>query len=265
MRNEKSLNPVIISFLIFCTIVTTIFPSILSAQTIAILDFENSSGHSEYNYLSKGIPDILLTDMMVSEKLTFIERGRIKEIIKEQKLSLSGLIDEKTSAELGKLTGAELLLTGSFIIDKDILRIDGRIISVKTGKVIYAEKTTGKLSESIIRIVDDLAGALLKALTSEDIDFNLEDLGYTFVEGEESITVYTEPENRYLSTDGKKENYFLIDIIGGKIKEVKERSPLNITVVIDKSGSMESQNKLEYVKDAAIFVVNNLTENDFLS
>lgn len=44
-----------------------------------------------------------------------------------------------------------------------------------------------------------------------------------------------------------------------------ERLPLNLAVVIDRSGSMEGQGKLEYVKQAFDLLVDNLDEGDLLT
>ncbi|MDP6772220.1 MAG: CsgG/HfaB family protein, partial [Anaerolineales bacterium] len=62
---------------------------------------------------------------------TVIERREIAKIIKEQKFSLSGLIDDKTAIEAGKLIGADVsALVHMTFIDKlyyfDIKIIDNR-------------------------------------------------------------------------------------------------------------------------------------------
>ena len=49
--------------------------------------------------------------------------------------------------------------------------------------------------------------------------------------------------------------YLYIDLKADKIESTKERSPLNVSVVIDKSGSMSEKNKLEYVKKAVDYII----------
>lgn len=72
-------------------------------------------------------------------------------------------------------------------------------------------------------------------------------------------------ENKYwLSNHVKKELFVYLTLKGGKAPEKQERVPLNISLVVDRSGSM-SGDKLNYVKKAVDFVIDNLKSEDTLS
>jgi hypothetical protein len=72
-------------------------------------------------------------------------------------------------------------------------------------------------------------------------------------------------ENKYwLSSHVKKELFVYLTLKGGKAPEKQERVPLNISLVVDRSGSM-SGDKLNYVKKAVDFVIDNLKSEDTLS
>jgi Ca-activated chloride channel family protein len=58
--------------------------------------------------------------------------------------------------------------------------------------------------------------------------------------------------------------YLYIEAKAGKYTKQSARTPLNISLVIDRSGSM-SGDKIHYVRKAAEFVVDNLTPDDLLS
>ncbi len=64
---------------------------------------------------------------------------------------------------------------------------------------------------------------------------------------------------------GSSELYLMAKVTGGEDLEQKKRTPLNISLVIDRSGSMSSENKLEKVKKACNLVIKNLTKEDKLS
>lgn len=72
-------------------------------------------------------------------------------------------------------------------------------------------------------------------------------------------------ENTYwLTSHVKKELYAYISLKGGKAPNKEERVPLNVSLVVDRSGSM-SGDKLAYVKKAVDFVIDNLKSEDILS
>ncbi len=74
------------------------------------------------------------------------------------------------------------------------------------------------------------------------------------------------PGNKYvLSSEETKLFLFLkMDMQGIEVMNLS-RPPLNIGLVIDRSGSMEEEKKMEYTKEAAMFLIDNLDSNDFLS
>ena len=58
--------------------------------------------------------------------------------------------------------------------------------------------------------------------------------------------------------------YLYMNLKSGPAKNQKERVPLNISVVLDRSGSMEGE-KMVYAKKAATFLIDQLNNNDILS
>lgn len=83
---------------------------------IAILPFSNKSGKSKYGSIgenvSSSIRSALLNDHAIMEFVNIIDRQQIDQIIEEQKLSQSGLVDSKTSLEIGKLLGVHQIISG---------------------------------------------------------------------------------------------------------------------------------------------------------
>jgi len=59
--------------------------------------------------------------------------------------------------------------------------------------------------------------------------------------------------------------YLFIDLKADKVGTEHDRSPLNIAVVIDRSGSMADKNKLEYVKKAVDYIIDQTGRDDYIS
>ena len=137
--------------------------------TLAVLDFENNSlaDKEKMEPLSKGISSLIVSKMSSIESITFVERERLNDILKELKLEQSSSIDPSTAQQIGKLLGAQTLIVGSFMnFPGDIMRIDLRIIETETGLTLKAEEATGD-TKNIFNIVDDLAAKVTSELGFE--------------------------------------------------------------------------------------------------
>jgi Ca-activated chloride channel family protein len=75
------------------------------------------------------------------------------------------------------------------------------------------------------------------------------------------------PENSYWLPEAKKDEFYLFVLLKAGDKPVTadaERTPLNLSLVVDRSGSMEGD-KIKYTKQAVDYVINQLGENDRIS
>lgn len=115
----------------------------MADKTIAISYFDNTSGDITYNPLSKGIADMLITDLSKIPKLNIVEREKLESLLQEIELGSSKYFDQKTAQKLGQGLGAEAILTGAFLVIDDQLRIDARLVDVESGNILTAEAVSG--------------------------------------------------------------------------------------------------------------------------
>lgn len=71
-------------------------------------------------------------------------------------------------------------------------------------------------------------------------------------------------QNRFYYSGSDSFLYLYSEVSAPKIELVQERTPLNIALVIDRSGSMDGD-KFKFTKDAAKFVIDNLNAKDRVS
>ena len=69
-------------------------------------------------------------------KTTVVDRANIEKVIEEQKMQLSGLIDESTAVEIGKLSGAEIIVTGSISKVGNIYYLNIKLTDVESAQII---------------------------------------------------------------------------------------------------------------------------------
>ncbi len=140
-------------------------------KTIAISYFDNTSGIEKYNPLSKGLADMLITDLSNIESIQIVEREKLESLLKEIELGDSKFIDPNTAQSLGKGLGADYILTGAFLSIDPMMRIDSRIMEVSTGKIIGAEEVTGQ-GDDFFSLEKKLALLLIERL---ELDTDLEE------------------------------------------------------------------------------------------
>jgi TolB-like protein len=134
--------------------------------TLAVMDFKNNSSVFGYDRLERAIPEMLKTELSRSPEILVLERSKIESILKEQALAQTGVIEQETAQEVGRLAGAEYIITGEINTIGNQLRVDAHLLRVATGQVL-GEKITGRTLENIEPMVKLLAQNLIFNLTGK--------------------------------------------------------------------------------------------------
>ncbi len=149
-------------------------PVTLSA--VAVLPFHNSSNQPDLDPVADGLGDLLITCAQNTPGVTFVERVALDKVLAEQKISLAGLTDDKTKAQVGKLLGAKYIITGGLVMLDNKLTINARLFEVETSRVAKSSEATGTLDnlmETVQSLTVDLMkgiGIELKPLSAAEID-----------------------------------------------------------------------------------------------
>ena len=143
--------------------------------------------------ISGALQDLMTTALLEkgSDKVRLMERKQLEAVLAEQKLGASGLVDETTAVEMGKLLGVKYMITGKVtrfaykksgwtsgwgataLLNKlnpnggmansvagDIKvgkatftgRLDIRLIDVKTGEILAVAKDDGEVKDTSVKI-----------------------------------------------------------------------------------------------------------------
>ena len=107
--------------------------------SVAVFDFENLSP------LDTGEMDItdLLTAKAIetieeSGRYDVVERQHLTAVLEELNLGSSMVADRKTQLKLGAITGARLMVFGTYQLIEKRLRLDIRLVDVQSGQVVNA-------------------------------------------------------------------------------------------------------------------------------
>ncbi len=153
--------------IILIAIVLTI-PLFAKVNRMTILDFDNNSGVRKYNSLGKGLADMLTTDLTYVKGLKIVEREKLREIMKEMRLSKSKYISRKNALRLGKGLSANWLLKGSFTTMKGRMRIDVNIIDVQSGEIVESATVEG-WTQKFFSLERRLIRKIIKAIHTKEL------------------------------------------------------------------------------------------------
>ena len=131
-------------------LVLFIVPNTVIAQDgkikVAVLDFKTIGDNSN---LGEGAAEIMRTALAGTGKYSVVERGMLKQILEEQKLGQSGVVDQKTAVGIGKVLGAKFVAVGSVVKFGEKYTLNIRFVNVETGEVLEGKQLTANNQEQI--------------------------------------------------------------------------------------------------------------------
>lgn len=132
--------------------------NLLAEENTAVVPFTRVGG--VYQSVTDSI-QFKVEHFLVKNGVSLVARNKINQILEEQKLSASGIIDNEKTIELGKLASADKLVTGYVEKKGRKYFILSQLIDVKSGKIensVYTETSTNDMffTESIKAMVKEL-------------------------------------------------------------------------------------------------------------
>jgi len=133
---------------------------------VAVSDFNNKSDALFLDAWERSVPNLLRSNLSSSDYVTVLDRNKLDEVLEEQALTLSGLTDTSNVKSIGKLLGAEFILSGTIDQQNDQIIISADLVRVKTGE-IQTEIVRSYNKDHKEAMVEMLADNLLYRLTGE--------------------------------------------------------------------------------------------------
>jgi TolB-like protein len=139
--------------------------STADVPTVAVLDFTGfmlgEAGNSVA--IGKAVSAMLVTEFSGRDGMRVVERARLNDLLTEQRLALSGRVEESSAIEVGKLLGVQYVFYGQITSIADNLRIDIRATDVETSEVVSVLKKNDK-TEELLGVVVWIADEFSKKL-----------------------------------------------------------------------------------------------------
>jgi len=121
---------------------------------VAILPFQER-GVGVKGYAEKAT-DILFAALSPDPALCLVDRADLKHVLDEHELNLTGMVAPGQATQVGQLTGAKILVTGSVIEADKSVYVVAKIIGTETSRVLGAS-VKGAAREDFAPLVEQLA------------------------------------------------------------------------------------------------------------
>ncbi len=140
----------------------TIFVSLLAtilaaAPTVAVLEFDAVDTEDK---IARGVSELIRTELSGSEVFQVVERARLAQVLSEQALHASGLVDEASAVELGRIVGADYVIVGSVTRFSNSWTVAARFIEVETTEALTGVTETANAEWAIPKACREVASAL---------------------------------------------------------------------------------------------------------
>ncbi|MBX6365523.1 MAG: hypothetical protein IRZ00_16765 [Gemmatimonadetes bacterium] len=131
---------------------------------VAVLGIENNSGFTQWGEkLGAAAADEITNQLVRSGAFSVIERNKIDHVLAEQHLAMSGALDPKDAAKIGRILGAQVVVLGSitqFAVDTKRAgigrlavaaaytqaesKLDLRLVNTTTAEIMAVAEGAGK-------------------------------------------------------------------------------------------------------------------------
>ncbi len=130
---------------------------------VGIVDFVNKSSYGA-GRLGTSASDILTTELFKTGAFIVVERAQLKQVLGEQSLGQTGVVNPETAAQAGRVLGLNALVTGSISqfgvstggADYGVYRqkvqtakctVDVRVVDASTGQLYFADSGKGEFEK----------------------------------------------------------------------------------------------------------------------
>lgn len=147
-----------------------------TTTTIAVAEFYNLSQDEKWRWLSKGLSDMLITDLSALSHFQVVDREDLQSYLNAMELQSSGLFDNDTLLQIGQFANVDKVIYGSFLIgEKAHITLQAVLVDIGSRKVEKIEQVEGRVDD-VLMLEKSLAEALVNRFgislgTQEVVDF----------------------------------------------------------------------------------------------
>ncbi len=125
-------------------------------KKVAVIDFTDLEGNS--SDLGKYVAEQLTVDLVIVRRdFSVLDRGNLRKILAEHKLTATGLVDPDNAKMLGQFAGVDAIILGTLTSKKQSVTATAKIITTDTAEIVGAAKTQFKADDTVQQLATKAA------------------------------------------------------------------------------------------------------------
>ena len=134
---------------------------------IGVLKFQDETGAMfMQGGVGRAMTTMLTNELSARPSFNIVERQKLRAVMEEQNLSASGRVSAETSIAIGKLTGAQYLITGTVTAFEEKVNTQYKRAFLGVGAGVKSTSEGGYLAVDL-RVIDTTTGEIRYARTIE--------------------------------------------------------------------------------------------------
>ena len=139
-------------------------------KIVCVMDLEDKSNQrGDWHNIGTGVAEMLVTALSETKKYTLIERTKLAAVLDEQKLGASGAVSAQTAAKIGRLLGANYIITGAvteFGVKDSKIGVGGleKVLPFGGGAKVSKTKARAVID---VRAIDTVSAQIVAAASGE--------------------------------------------------------------------------------------------------
>ena len=114
---------------------------------VVVWDFDNQTppgatqlAPAQLDYLRRALSEKLTARLMDGAGVSVVERQRLRDVLAEQKLASSDLVDADTRVRLGRIVGAGRMVFGGFFALGSEVQVHLRLVETGTSRILFSDE-----------------------------------------------------------------------------------------------------------------------------
>ena len=131
----------------------------------AIITFQDRGG-KDNKLAGAKVTDLLFAELVAKPEMYLVDREELSKVLPEHEINLSGAVNPDQAIQVGQLTGAKVIVTGSIVQVESNLYLVAKIIGTETTRVLGAS-VKGKTDDDLGRMVEKLADEIAETISTK--------------------------------------------------------------------------------------------------